>query len=56
MVLAYSLVGGKGNAGSRGRTGLCAGVLSDPQGWNPVNKDMFPSTLTVGSCIRVPHG
>ena len=27
-----------------------------PLGWKPVNKNLFPSTLIVGSCIKVPPG
>ena len=25
-----------------------------PEGWNPVNKNLFPSTLIVGSRVKVP--
>ena len=27
-----------------------------PRGWNPVNKNLFPSTLIVGSYVRTPGG
>ena len=58
MVLAYGLLVSKGSAGSCGRGGLRAGVLPAPlpQGWNPVNKNLFPSTQIVGSCVKVPCG
>ena len=25
-------------------------------GWNPINKNLFPSTLIVRSCVKVPYG
>ena len=56
---AYSLVGSKGSSGSHGRTDLCAGVLPvcppPSRGWNPVNKNLFFSTLIGGSYTKGPR-
>ena len=29
---------------------------SCPPGWNPVNKNLFPSPLIAGSCVEVSRG
>ena len=47
-----SLVGSKGLMGEQGSEQECSQY---PQGWNPVNKNLFPSILVVGSCTNAPH-
>ena len=55
MVLACSLLGSRGGAGSHGKGGLWGRVLCPPpKGWDPVNKNLFSLILIVGSYVKVP--
>lgn len=45
---ANEVLGLREEQGSEQKCSLC------PQGWNLINKSLFPSTLTVGSCTNVP--
>ena len=56
MVLACSLLEGKGSAGLAGEDGSEQECSQPPWDWSPINKNLFPSTLIVGSGVKAPHG
>ena len=58
IVLSCSLLESKRSPGSLGRERLRAGVLSPPPApnWNPVNKNLFPSTQIFWTCIKERRG